>query len=69
MGLEIEIDRDACVGSGNCCQAAPGVFGLDLVGLAIVLVPTADPEARIIRAAEACPTMAIAVSRDGERIV
>jgi len=69
LGLEIQIDRDACIGSGNCCQAAPGVFALDLVGLAIVLDSTAEAEAKIVEAAEACPTKAISVLRNGERIL
>ena len=29
MGLEVEIDRDVCMGSGNCVYVAPWVFDLD----------------------------------------
>ena len=29
MTLQISIDRDACMGSGNCSFWAPGVFDLD----------------------------------------
>ncbi|MDQ1448653.1 MAG: 4Fe-4S single cluster domain, partial [Actinomycetota bacterium] len=28
MALDISIDRDACMGSGNCSFWAPGVFDL-----------------------------------------
>ena len=30
MALDIKIDRDACMGSGNCSFWAPGVFDLIL---------------------------------------
>ena len=42
MALEIQIDRDACMGSGNCSFWAPGVFDLDDDGIAIVLDPNAQ---------------------------
>ena len=69
MGLEIAIDRENCMGSGNCTFTAPGVFGLDDGGTAVVLDPAAQPEEKVVVAARGCPTQAIAVTRDGERIV
>ena len=65
MTLRIEIDRDACMGSGNCLFWAPGVFDLDDDAVAIVLDPTAAPEDRIALAVEGCPTKAITVTQDG----
>jgi ferredoxin len=64
MTLRIEIDRAACMGSGNCQFWAPGVFDLDDDGIAIVLDPTAAPEDRIVLAVEGCPTKAITMIRD-----
>lgn len=64
MALRIEIDRDACMGSGNCQFWAPGVFELDDDGIAVVVDATAAPEDRIVLAAEGCPTKAIALVRD-----
>ncbi len=68
MALQIEINREACMGSGNCSFWAPGVFDLDDDGVAIVLDPDAAPEEKILLAAQGCPTQAISVLKDGEKI-
>jgi ferredoxin len=62
VGLEISIDRDACMGSGNCSFWAPGVFDLDDDGIAVVVDADAAPAEKIHLAAQGCPTRAIAVS-------
>lgn len=67
--LEIEIDRELCMGSGNCSFWAPGVFDLDDEGIAIVLDPTAAPEEKVILAGQGCPTQAISITKDGEKVV
>jgi ferredoxin len=67
--LKIEINRDACMGSGNCSFWAPGVFDLDDDGIAVVVDPEASPEDKIVLAGQGCPTQAITIFRDGERIV
>lgn len=67
--LEIEIDRELCMGSGNCSFWAPGVFDLDDEGIAIVLDPTAAPEDKVILAGQGCPTQAISITKDGEKVV
>lgn len=69
MGLSIEINREVCMGSGNCSFWAPAVFDLDDDGIAIVTDPEGDTEDKVILAAQGCPTQAIAVFRDGEKIV
>jgi ferredoxin len=61
--LEIEIDRDVCMGSGNCAYHAPGVFDLDADGIAFVVDAGAAPEDAVLRAAQQCPTHAITVRR------
>jgi ferredoxin len=68
MGLEIDIDRDACMGSGNCVFAAPGVFELDDDSVARVVDPEASPEEAVVTAARQCPTHAITVRCDGNRL-
>ena len=65
MGLEVQIDRDVCMGSGNCMYEAPGVFSLDEDGVATVIDPAGAPEDDIVTAARKCPTHAITVRRDG----
>ena len=69
MALEIEIDRNQCMGSGNYSFWAPGVFDLDDDGIAVVLDFAAQPEDKVILAAQGCPTQAISVVKDGEKIV
>jgi ferredoxin len=67
--LDIRIDREICMGSGNCSFWAPGVFDLDDDGIAIVVDPGAQDDDKIILAGQGCPTQAIAILRDGEKIV
>jgi ferredoxin len=62
--VRIEIDREKCMGSGNCGFWAPHVFDLDDEGIAYVVDPGGDPEDKIVLAAEGCPTQAITVHRD-----
>jgi ferredoxin len=65
VGLEVEIDRDLCMGSGNCVYEAPGVFDLDDDSVSRVVDPAASPEGLLLAAARKCPTGAITVRRDG----
>ncbi|MEP6623130.1 MAG: ferredoxin [Acidimicrobiia bacterium] len=69
MALSIEINREVCMGSGNCSFWAPAVFDLDDDGVAIVIDAAGDTEEKVILAAQGCPTQAISVTRDGEKIV
>jgi ferredoxin len=61
VALKIEINRDACMGSGNCSFWAPGVFDLDDDGVAVVIDPDAQPEDKVILAGQGCPTQAITI--------
>jgi ferredoxin len=67
--LRIEIDREKCMGSGNCSFWAPGTFDLDDEGIAIVKDVEGDPEDKVLLAGQGCPTQAIAIWRDDERVV
>jgi ferredoxin len=62
--IRIEIDRDKCVGSGNCVFWAPGTFDLDDEGQSVVIDPDGETEERIRVAAEGCPAQAITVVLD-----
>ncbi|MER6474147.1 ferredoxin [Streptomyces collinus] len=62
--MHIDIDKDVCIGAGQCALAAPRVFTQDDDGYSM-LVPGhedggGDPMAR--EAARACPVGAITVS-------
>jgi ferredoxin len=59
--VRIEIDRDVCIGSGNCVRLARGVFVLDDEDTATVADPTAADEDAIRLAESSCPTGAIVV--------
>ena len=66
--MRIEIDRELCMGSGNCSFWAPGVFDLDDEGVVMIVDPEAQPEDKVILAAQGCPTQAIVIRRDGDQI-
>jgi ferredoxin len=68
VSLEIVINREVCMGSGNCSFWAPGVFDLDDDGIAIVLDVAAQPEDKVVLAAQGCPTQAISVTKDGQKL-
>jgi ferredoxin len=69
MGLEVEIDRELCMGSGNCVYEAPGAFDLDDESVAVVVDPAGVPADKVIAAALKCPTHAITVRRDDVKLV
>ena len=54
------VDEQACAAHGDCAVEAPEVFRLDDTA---VVIGTAVPEV-ILRAAEACPSVAIVVVDD-----
>jgi ferredoxin len=60
----IVIDREACMGSGNCGYWAPNVFDLDDDGIAIVIGDLAGNEELVRVALENCPTSAIRLAGD-----
>ncbi len=67
--LRIEIDAGKCMGSGNCSFWAPATFDLNEDGIAFVVDPDGDPEDKVILAGQGCPTQAISIWRDDERLV
>jgi ferredoxin len=69
VALDIRIDRESCMGSGNCSFWAPGVFDLDDDGIAVVLDPAGAPDDKIVLAAQGCPTQAIAVFDGDTKLV
>jgi ferredoxin len=69
MGFEVEIDREVCMGSGNCLYEAPGAFDLDDESIAVVVDSAGAPQDKVITAALKCPTHAITVRRDDVKLV
>jgi ferredoxin len=62
--MRIDIDRDVCIGAGQCALVAPGVFTQDDDGLSTVLPGREDGggDPMVREAARACPVSAIRVS-------
>ena len=65
----IVIDRDLCVGFGDCVTEAPDAFDLDDDGVAILTNPEDVSWSRFLDACATCPVDAITVYEDGVAII
>jgi ferredoxin len=68
LTLQIRINGDKCMGSGNCVFWAPGAFDLNDDGLSVVLEPAQADDSQLFQAREGCPTGAISLWRDGVEV-
>lgn len=58
--MRLQVERDRCVGSGQCVMLAPDVFDQDDEGLVITLVDNAGEESPgVSDAIRICPAAAI----------
>ena len=64
MTRRIEVDRDLCMGAGQCITYAPATFDQDDLGVAIVADPDGDDDAAIRSAVTFCPTRALTFDDD-----
>jgi len=62
--LQVRVDRDLCIGVGNCVAFAPTVFKLDEENKAVVLNPSSVDNDTLLEAAESCPEQAIIIEND-----
>jgi len=62
--LKVKVDRDACIGVGNCVAFAPTVFQLDKENKAVVLDASSVDLDTLIEAAKSCPENAITIEDD-----
>jgi ferredoxin len=62
MSGELTIDRDRCMGSGQCTFYAPHTFDLDDLSIAIIVEEDGDSDDKVQMAIDVCPTRAIARS-------
>jgi len=60
-GLRVRIDRNLCVGFGDCMKEAPEGFKLDDDGIAVFVDPDTVERYRLLRACDACQVDAIIV--------
>jgi ferredoxin len=69
-GLRVVIDREQCVGFGDCVKEAPEGFKLDEDTIAVFIHPEVVERERLLRACDACPVDAITVwDEAGSQIV
>lgn len=69
LTIEVTINHDTCMGSGNCGFWAPQSFDLDdALGKSVVTDVKGDPIEKILGAARGCPTQSIRVWVDGDRL-
>ena len=68
MAIEVRVQRARCIATKSCMSAAPHTFALDPTLVSTVVDPEGDPEEEVVTAAEACPTGAISVFKDGVQI-
>jgi len=57
----IVVDRERCIGSGNCSFYAPNTFELDDELKSVVVDPGGDDPADVRAAVEGCPVNAISI--------
>lgn len=62
--ITISIDKDVCIGAGQCALTAPGVFTQDDDGFSEVLPGREDGagDPLVREAARACPVTAITIN-------
>ena len=68
--MNVEVDKDLCIGCGFCASTMPSVFELDDDGLSQVIKKENEEENTkedILEVAEGCPTNAILVEEENEK--
>lgn len=69
-GLRVVIDREICVGFGDCAKEAPDAFRLDEEGLAAFENPEQAARESLLLGCDACPVDAIVVwDEEGRQLV
>jgi ferredoxin len=63
--MRITVDRDRCIGSGNCSFYAPATFDLDDELKVVVRGVGGDLESDVRAAADGCPVRAITIEPPG----
>ncbi len=62
--MKVKVERDLCIGVGNCVAFAPTVFKLDEETKAVILDPSSVDDDTLLEAAESCPAQAIIIEDD-----
>ncbi len=60
--IRVQVDRNLCIGSGDCVDTAPDVFQLDDEDKAVVVDPDGAETDAVLEAAGNCPVTEIFVA-------
>ena len=62
--MRVTVDRELCIGSGNCVRLAPGSFDQDAGAISVPLADEFPEELRLLleKVAEECPVRAIDIT-------
>lgn len=55
----LTVNRDHCMGSGQCTFYAPNTFALDDMDIAVVIGTGGDSDDKVQQAIDVCPTRSI----------
>jgi len=63
MSVHVEVNRDVCIGAGNCVLTLPAVFDQDDEGIVTLLEtdPDDDDAGLVGRAVRLCPSGAVSI--------
>lgn len=69
--LHVVVQRDSCIGSGNCVKVAPDLFELDEEDVAAIKAEADGvPGEQVLEACRVCPVEALLVrDESGEQVV
>lgn len=67
--MRVEVKRELCIGAATCVTVAPKTFEMDSEMKAIVKAELGDDADTIIEAARVCPTLAIYVYDDNDKLI
>lgn len=62
--MKVRVDRELCIGVGNCVAVAPSVFKLDEKNKAVAAEAPSVEEQTLWDAAQSCPENAIVLEDD-----
>jgi ferredoxin len=62
--MKVKVDRDLCIGLGNCVAIAPTAFELDEQNKVTLTDPKSVDDKTLTDAAESCPVNAIIIEDD-----
>lgn len=65
MADKLTVNRDQCMGSGQCTFYAPNTFALDDMDIAVVIDPSGDSDDKVQQAIDVCPTRSITRAANG----